>query len=105
MNDGFEVDAERLAGHAGQFDGLVSRLSAVHRTLADALAAEGQCWGGDAVGQSFSAVHASAADSTVGRLAGLPSQVGSVGTRLGDTAVTYQGGDDAAVSHVNAAEQ
>ena len=51
-------------------------------------------------------MHTTAADDTIGRLAGLPSQLGSVGTRLGDTAATYQGGDDAAcVGMCNAAEQ
>ncbi len=103
--DGFGVDADQLSARAGQFDGLVTRMSAIHRDLADALASEGQCWGTDAVGQSFASVHTTGADDTIGRLAGLPSQIGSVGTRLGDTAVTYQGGDDAGVSHVNAAEQ
>lgn len=102
--DGFDVDVDRLSGQAGQFDGLVTRLGAIHRQLNDALAATGRCWGGDAVGQSFSAVHATPADTTFAQLTSLPDQVSSVGTRFSDTATSYASTDAAGVEHLNAAD-
>lgn len=103
--DGFEVDADRLAGQAAQFEPLVGRLGAIHRTLADALSTDGACWGNDAVGQSFSAVHAEPADDAASRLSALSDRLGSVGTRLSATARTYRTVDQSAIERLNAAEQ
>jgi uncharacterized protein YukE len=105
FGDGFEVDAERLAGQAAQFEPLTGRIDAVHRGLTDALAADGACWGGDAVGRSFSAVHSGAADDVVARLSALRDRLGSVGTRLSDTAAAYRSGDHAALAHLNQPER
>jgi hypothetical protein len=102
--DGFEVDADRLATQAGQFAPLVDRLGAIHRGLADALTADGTCWGTDAVGQSFASVHTGPADDTATRLSVLSERLGSVGTRLGDTAAAYGTGDESAAAQLNAAE-
>lgn len=102
--DGFEVDAERLAARAAQFEPLVARMDAIHRTLNDALS-DGACWGGDAVGRSFTAVHAAPADDARSRLSGLSRLLGSVGTRLTDTAGTYTAVDQSAIEHLKSAEQ
>jgi len=102
--DGFEVDADRLASRAAQFEPLVGRLNAVHRNLTDALA-DGACWGTDAVGQSFHAVHATPADDALSRLSGLSDRLTSVSTRLTETAGTYRSADAAAAEHVKSAEQ
>jgi hypothetical protein len=104
MHDGFEVDAELLADQAQQFEPLSDRVAAIHRGLADALA-DGACWGSDAVGQSFSAVHAQPADDVISRLSSLSGRLGSVGTRLSDTATTYSAGEQTAVDDLKAAEQ
>jgi len=104
MHDGYDVDAERLAGEARQFEPLSTRVAAIHRTLNDALT-DGACWGTDAVGQSFASVHAGPADDVAARLAALSGRLGSVGTRLSDTAVTYGAGEQGAVDHLKAAEQ
>jgi hypothetical protein len=101
--DAFEVDAERLASRAAQFEPLVSRVGAIHRDLTDALG--GPCWGTDAVGQSFNAVHATPADDAMARLAGLSDRLMSVSTRLTETAATYRTGDESAVEHLKSAEQ
>ena len=105
MHDGYDVDAERLAGQASQFEPLSTRVAALHRTLTEALSADGACWGTDAVGQSFSSVHAQSADDVVTRLSSLSGRLGGVGTRLSDTAATYSAGDDAALDHLKSAEQ
>jgi hypothetical protein len=103
MSDGYEADPARLAGQAGQLDPLAGRVSSIHRTLSEALAEAGPCWGADAVGESFGAVHAGPADSTLTRLGALPSQLGSVGTRFTDTAATYEGDDERGVDRLRAA--
>jgi hypothetical protein len=103
--DGFNVDAERLAARAAQFEPLVGRLDTIHRTLADALSTDGACWGTDAVGQSFGAAHKTSADDAMARLSGLSARLSSVSTRLTETAGTYQSVDQSAVEHLKAAEQ
>ena len=103
--DGFNVDAERLAARAAQFEPLVGRLDGIHRTLSDALASDGACWGTDAVGQSFGAAHKTPADDALSRLAALSGRLTSVSTRLTETAGTYRTVDQSAVEHLNAAEQ
>lgn len=92
--DGFDVDPDELAARAGQFDGLVDQLDTIQRDLSDALASiPHACWGNDAVGQSFAAAHTGPADATLGRLARLSEQLGSVGTRFTDTATEYVSSD------------
>jgi hypothetical protein len=105
MHDGFDVDAERLAARASQFEPLTTRVAAIHRGLTDALSADGACWGTDAVGQSFSSVHAQPADDVLSRLSALSGRLGSVGTRLSGTAQTYGAGEQGAVDHLAATEQ
>lgn len=103
-SDGFDVDVGGLSARAGQFDGLVDRLGTIERDLTDALSVAGPCWGTDAVGQSFAAAHADPADATLGRLAGLSEQLGSVGTRFADTAAGYSSADDAGAEHLTAVD-
>jgi hypothetical protein len=105
QGDGFEVDAERLADRATQFEPLVGRLNKIHGNLQDALSTDGACWGTDAVGQSFAAVHAAPADDAMARLSGLSDRLTGVHTRLTETAATYQSGDQSAVEHLNATER
>ncbi|SDD20580.1 WXG100 family type VII secretion target [Actinokineospora iranica] len=86
---GYRVRAQRLADHAGQFDGLAEQVAAVHRELADRLAAAGQCWGADEIGLSFAATHTAPADSTLGGIEALPGRLGDVGGRFRSTAEAY----------------
>jgi hypothetical protein len=104
-DDGFEVDAERLANRATQFEPLAGRIDKIHQSLTDALSQDGPCWGNDAVGQSFAAVHATPANDALTRLSTLPGRMTSVSTRLTDTANTYRTGESGAVDNVKAAEQ
>jgi hypothetical protein len=103
--DGFDVDADRLAARAREFEPLVGRLGEIHRGLTDALSTDGACWGEDAVGQSFASAHAPSADDAVARLSALSDRLGSVGTRLADSAAAYRTVDQAALDNVKAAEQ
>lgn len=103
--DGYEVDVDRLAARAGQFEPLAGRIDAIHRTLTDALGAEGTCWGADVVGQSFAAAHAGPAADTESALSGLSGRITTVGTKLTETAATYGTGEHAAVEQLRAAEQ
>lgn len=103
--DGFEVDAERLADRATQFEPLVGRMDKIHGTLRDALSTDGACWGDDAVGQSFAAVHTAPADDALARLGGLSDRLTSVQTRLSETASTYRSGEAAALDDLKATER
>ncbi|HWM06670.1 MAG TPA: hypothetical protein VNP92_30385 [Actinophytocola sp.] len=103
MTDGYTADPTRLTEQAGQFDGLAGRVEAIHRTLSEALATSGPCWGSDAVGQSFDTAHTGPADTTIARLGSLPAQLGSVGTRFGDTAARYTSDDQGGVERLRAA--
>ncbi|MGW5052846.1 WXG100 family type VII secretion target [Actinokineospora sp. NPDC004072] len=90
MTDGFRVDTDGLARRAGEFSELAARAGAIHRDLADRLAALGGCWGDDAVGASFAAAHAPGAEATLGDLDALPGRLGEVGGRFADTAAEYE---------------
>lgn len=103
MTDGYTADAERLASEAGQFEGLAGRVAAIHRTLSEALAQDGACWGADAVGESFGAVHVGPADATMSRLGSLSEQLGGVGTRFSATAARYTSDDEGGVERLRAA--
>lgn len=105
MHDGYDVDAERLAGQASQFEPLTTRVAEIHRGLTEVLSADGVCWGTDAVGRSFASVHAQPSDDVLARLSALSGRLGSVGTRLSDTAVTYGAGEQDALDHLNATER
>jgi hypothetical protein len=104
MNDGFEADPARLSTQAGRLDDLVGRVAEIHRTLGESLASTGQCWGADAIGQSFGAAHAAPADATLTRLSSLSEQLGGVGTRFAATADTYTATDEAAEVRLLATE-
>lgn len=104
MNDGFTADPDRLVTEGGRFDELVGRVGEIHRTLTDALSANGECWGSDAVGQSFGAAHVAPAEGTLTRLSSLTEQLGGVGTRFVDTGTAYAGSDEGAVEHLRATE-
>jgi hypothetical protein len=101
---GFDVDADRLTARAGEFPGLAERAGAIHRELSEALTAVGPCWGNDSVGRSFAAAHVEPADATLGALGSLPSRLGAVGTRFGDTAAAYRDLDARGAQHLTAAD-
>lgn len=100
--DGFAADPETLAARAGQFDDLADRVDAIHRTLAENLAAAGPCWGTDAVGRSFDAAHTGPSEGTLAELSALTGRLGGVGTRLTGTATTYTAVDDGAGERLRA---
>ncbi|MBC6448438.1 WXG100 family type VII secretion target [Actinokineospora xionganensis] len=93
MTEGFRVSADELAANAGQFAGLAERVDTIHRDLADRLAALGECWGADAIGQSFGAVHAVPADEALTALGGLAGKLGDVGERFTANAGAYTEGE------------
>ncbi|WP_018682386.1 hypothetical protein [Actinokineospora enzanensis] len=102
--DRFQADAARLADRAGHFDGYAERAGAIHRELADRLAAAGDCWGTDDVGHSFAAAHTAPADRTLTALGGLPARLGDVGGRFHDTAHAYRDTDTANATALDSAD-
>lgn len=87
---GFRADVERLHRHAAEFPDLSDQVSAVHKELSDALTTAGDCWGDDAVGQSFAAGHVKAAGDTLDEMGALPGRLTEVGDRFTATANAYQ---------------
>ncbi|PRX44323.1 excreted virulence factor EspC (type VII ESX diderm) [Prauserella shujinwangii] len=100
MSDGFEVDADRLGRHAGEFEALAERAARVAEELRRALDATGEPWGADAVGRSFAAAHAEPAAGALDRLRRLPDDLAGVGERFTAAAAAYRAGDERAVSDV-----
>jgi uncharacterized protein YukE len=103
--NGFEADVDQLTARAREFPGLASRADAIHRELSDTLSSIGACWGGDSVGQSFAAAHVAPADSTLGSLGALPSQLDGVGTKLAGTGAAYRDLDTSDAARLRAADE
>ncbi len=103
--EGYEVDVDQIAARAGQFEPIAGRLTAIHRTLTEALGVEGTCWGADVVGESFASAHTGPAGDTESALSGLSGRLTTVGTKLTDTAAAYGTGEHAALDHLRATEQ
>ena len=101
---GFHVDADRLATQAGEFAELATRAAAVHRELRDTLAEVGRCWGSDAVGQSFAAMHVDAADTTLDQLGALPKRLRAVGTGFAAAGAAYREQDMAGAGRLAATD-
>jgi hypothetical protein len=90
---GFQVDAAKLARHAGEFPGLAERAGTIHGELADALDAAGACWGDDPAGRSFADGHVQPAGQALDQLGALPQRLTDVGDRFTATARGYQQAD------------
>ncbi|HEY0641506.1 MAG TPA: hypothetical protein VGD67_28080 [Pseudonocardiaceae bacterium] len=100
---GFRSDNEVLAARAEAFAGLSERAGRIAADLTDALAAAGDCWGGDAAGQAFAASHVAPADNALGAVGALPEGLGDVRDRLSATAATYADSDQAGATTVRTA--
>ena len=100
MTGGFEVDVDRLAARAKDFDGLVERAGKISADLDRALDGAATAWGDDVVGQSFSAAHAAPATETADTVRGLAGGLGEVGGSFGEAARRYQAGESGAVESI-----
>lgn len=94
---GFETDVPALGSAAGLFPGLADRAVAVHRDLSDALADAGDCWGDDAVGESFASGHREPATAALNAFAVFGGRLTDTGGAFGDSATGYDSAEDAAV--------
>lgn len=92
---GFETDLARLAEGAADFGSFAARAARINADLAGVLDSLGECWGDDAIGQSFAQGHVRPAADALGRLAGLSAGFSGVGERLAETARTYREVDEA----------
>ena len=102
--NGFQADADQLSARAREFPGLAEQAGTIHRELSDALSAIGPCWGNDSVGQSFAAAHVAPADTALGSLGALPSQLDDVGARFAKTAAAYRDLDARGAQNITAAD-
>ena len=96
---GFRTDLARLAEGADDFTAFAERAGKIATELGGALDSLGDCWGADAIGQSFAAGHVRPSGEVLSGLTGLSAGFGGVGERFADTARTYgeaeQGNSDA----------
>ncbi|WP_447004298.1 WXG100 family type VII secretion target [Saccharothrix isguenensis] len=87
---GFQSDLARLTEGAADFTAFAERAGKIAGDLAGVLDSLGDCWGGDAIGQSFAASHVQPSGDVLAGLTGLSSGFGGVGERFTETARTYR---------------
>lgn len=88
--NGFQTDLARLAEGAEDFTSFAERAGKIAGDLGGLLDSLGDCWGGDAIGQSFASSHVQPSGAALTALTGLSSGFGGVGERLAETARTYR---------------
>ncbi|WP_020668135.1 hypothetical protein [Amycolatopsis nigrescens] len=101
---GFQVDQERLASGAKEFDGLVERAAKIAAELDQALDGAAAAWGSDQVGQSFAAAHGGKAEEAAERLRGLAGGLSGVGESFTAAAAKYRAGESDATDTVTGTE-
>ncbi len=89
MIGGFRTDNEALAERAGAFARLSEQADRIVADLTDQFSVHGECWGGDAAGQSFAECHVEPASAVLQSISSLPNDLLDIGSRLSATAVTY----------------
>ncbi|MFJ6675328.1 WXG100 family type VII secretion target [Actinosynnema sp. NPDC091369] len=86
---GFRTDLARLAEGAADFTAFAERAGKIAGELGGVLDSIGECWGADAIGQSFAASHVQPSGAALSGLSGLSAGFGGVGERFAETARTY----------------
>jgi hypothetical protein len=87
---GFRTDLARLAEGADDFTAFAERAGKIAGELGGVLDSLGDCWGGDAIGQSFASSHVQPSGEALSGLNGLSAGFGGVGERFAATARTYR---------------
>lgn len=90
---GFSTDVDLVLDRAGRLDGLSDTAQSIFTELSDALAAAGECWGTDPVGQSFASGYTESAEATFELVKALPGQLTDVGGRLAKHAHIHRSAD------------
>ncbi|GLY68394.1 hypothetical protein [Amycolatopsis taiwanensis] len=103
MSDGFEVDADRLAARAKDFDGLVASAGEIAAELDRALTDAESAWGDDVVGRNFAAAHAGPARDSAEVVRNLAGSLREVGDAFGEAARRHRAGDSAAAESIDRA--
>jgi uncharacterized protein YukE len=83
---GFRSDTGQLAQRAEEFDELAGQAERLTRALRQSAESAGQCWGTDAIGQSFAATHQQRAQQTLDELGELPGRLRDMGAKFAETA-------------------
>jgi uncharacterized protein YukE len=100
MSDVMRVDADALRGAEPAFDTLASTVDGVLSRLTSALQAEGRCWGGDEVGQSFEHDYLDGVGNTCAGMATLRDAVARVGQSVLTAADSVDAADGRARSRL-----
>jgi uncharacterized protein YukE len=85
---GFRSDLGQLSKHAGEFEGLAGQAQRIADTLRQAVAAAGDCWGGDDIGTNFARSHCGPADQALDDLGAMPGKLRDMGAKFAATAAT-----------------
>jgi uncharacterized protein YukE len=91
---GFRTDLARLTDGAADFGAFAERAGKIAGDLGGLLDSLGDCWGGDAIGQSFAASHVRPSGDVLSGMSGLSAGFGGVGERFAETARTYREAED-----------
>lgn len=100
---GFEVDVDRLAARAKDFDGLVASAGDIAAELDHALAGAESAWGDDMVGRNFATAHGGPARDTAEVVRSLAGSLREVGDAFGEAARRHQAGDSGAAESIDRA--
>jgi uncharacterized protein YukE len=90
------VDAGSLRDTAPDLATVAATVDAALGRLQTALAAEGECWGGDETGRAFGTGYAPLCDRAQQAFAALGQAIETIGTDLGSVAERARAADDRA---------
>ncbi|SDC97892.1 WXG100 family type VII secretion target [Actinokineospora iranica] len=91
---GFSIEPDVAARAATKLGSAADQLAAVGKTLADALAAEGACWGNDDSGQEFAKDYVPGSDDTVKAFTSLVDGLRGLQSGVTDAVAAYGNVDD-----------
>lgn len=98
---GFSIQPDVAASAATKLGSAGDQLANVGRALADALAAEGACWGGDESGQEFAKDYVPGADGAVKAFTSLADGLRSMKQAVTDAMTAYESTDQGSFQALN----
>ncbi|AOS61693.1 WXG100 family type VII secretion target [Actinoalloteichus hymeniacidonis] len=94
MSDGYEVDPAALRTAASGFTGASDSLEAARTSLEGALSSEGNCWGADEAGETFSSEYVPNSQMALEAFVNLVAGLTGLKTNLDGAADTWETMDE-----------
>ncbi|MEU5691216.1 WXG100 family type VII secretion target [Actinosynnema sp. NPDC020468] len=98
---GFQADVPGLRRGGAQFSAAGDSLDGVFQALNSALAAEGQCWGGDESGKAFAKEYVPNSQATLQAFQSLAEALEAIRGGVDQTADAYEGSDQGNASGIS----